>query len=62
MNNATSAVKIVAQGNIEIAGNTSLRGQLWTKKDFQASGSTTIVGAITAGDNVDIQGNSTITG
>jgi PKD repeat protein len=62
MTSAASAVKIVAQGNIEIAGNTSLKGQLWTKKNFQASGTTTIIGAITAGDNVDIQGNSTITG
>ncbi len=62
MTNTTSQVKIVAQGNIEISGNTSLKGQLWTKKNFQASGSTTIVGAITAGDNVEIGGNSTITG
>ena len=62
MSNATSSVKIVAQGNIDISGNTSLKGQLWTKKDFSASGSTTIVGAITAMDNVDISGNSTITG
>jgi large repetitive protein len=62
MSNATSAVKIVAQGNININGSTSLKGQLWTKKNFSANGSTTIVGAITAQDNVDIQGNSTITG
>jgi large repetitive protein len=53
MTNTTSQVKIVAQGNIEISGNTSLKGQLWTKKDFSASGSTTIIGAITAMDNVD---------
>jgi PKD repeat protein len=62
MTNTASQVKIVAQGNIEISGNTSLKGQLWTKKDFAASGSTTIVGAITAIDNVNISGNSTITG
>jgi large repetitive protein len=62
MTNTTSQVKIVAQGNIEISGNTSLKGQLWTKKDFSASGSTTIIGAITAMDNVDISGNSRITG
>jgi hypothetical protein len=61
MTNTTSQVKVVAQGNIEISGNTSLKGQLWTKKDFAASGSTTIVGAITAMDNVNISGNTTIT-
>ena len=62
MTNAASSVKIVAQGNIDISGNTSLKGQLWTRKDFSASGSTTIVGAITAMDDVSISGNSTITG
>jgi PKD repeat protein len=62
MTNTSTQVKVVAQGNIEISGNTSLKGQFWTKKDFAASGSTTIVGAITAMNNVEISGNSTITG
>ena len=61
MTNTNSSVKIVTQGNIEMSGNTSLKGQLWTKKDFSASGSTTIVGSITAANNVNLSGNTNVT-
>ena len=58
---ATSQVKIVSQGDVSVSGNTTLRGQILTKKSLSMSGSTTLVGSIDALGDVTISGNSTIT-
>jgi large repetitive protein len=58
---ATSQLKLVSQGDVSISGNTTVRGQILTKKNLSISGKTTLVGSVDASGDVSISGNSTIT-
>lgn len=60
MVDSTATVKMIAQGDLNVNGNTSLKGQLFTKKNITINGQTTIVGSIDALLNASISGDSTI--
>ncbi|WP_219892241.1 PKD domain-containing protein [Chamaesiphon polymorphus] len=60
MASSTATVRMVAQGDFSVSGNTSLKGQLFAKKNITINGQTTIVGSIDALLNLSIGGNTTI--
>jgi PKD repeat protein len=60
MASSTATVKMVANGDLTVNGNTSLRGQLFAKKNVTMNGQTTLVGSVDALLNVTIGGNTTI--
>jgi PKD repeat protein len=60
MVNSTATVKMVAQGDLTVNGNTSLKGQLFSKKNVTMNGKTTLVGSVDASLNVTIGGNTTV--
>jgi PKD repeat protein len=60
MSNSSATMKVIAQGDISVSGNTTIKGQLATKKNISINGKTTIIGGIDALQNVSIGGNISI--
>jgi PKD repeat protein len=55
-----SQIKIVAAGDVSINGNTTIQGQILTKKNLSMNGKTTLLGSADALGDITIGGNSTV--